>query len=527
MSRTAKEYISSAEKLHGIEQDTEKRIEHCRSTLSQLSSKQERLQHSIDSLEASISSEEMSEDPDEGLIAQLQREKFALEYKLEDVENEILETSSELQSAKAELQQIKLNKQHELLEIQNQANTKQRNANIAGGMTGAYASVGMDIQNAMGQSISDLSRAAAILGGNISISSGMVGHCAGTSHKGAAPSTINSFSSFQNDTLEKSPHSSLNQGSLSAPNNYSAFFMPDSSNESNITLQESYISSQDAAVSSSFTPQRSGNSSLSVDNARVVAFAKRWQKDLGNQVGEFAGRNYLKSITQRYMNANSMARDIFDTYSSRLLVKNAMLPQDEVPHYQPDASEENGRGIYFNILGDLYNERGSGSTFYHEFGHMIDHIAGLANGSAKGFYSNTPDFQDALVEDAHDIELLYINSTPEQQRRFDIRFFTPQWHSASDLLNAATYGSMIGLYAHEPDYWKKPENLQAEAFAHFFEASMGADPVVLNGLKKAFPRSFAIFEKKLESLLSDERVRERVLPEIQSREHHSIGDEER
>ena len=156
----------------------------------------------------------MSEDPDEGLIAQLQREKFALEYKLEDVENEILETSNELQSAKAELQQIKLNKQHELLEIQNQANIKQRNANIAGGMTGAYASVGIDIQNAMGQSISDLSRAAAILGSNISISSGMVGHYAGTSNKGASPTTINSFYSFQNDALEKSPHSSLNQGSF-------------------------------------------------------------------------------------------------------------------------------------------------------------------------------------------------------------------------------------------------------------------------------------------------------------------------
>ena len=50
-------------------------------------------------------------------------------------------------------------------------------------------------------------------------------------------------------------------------------------------------------------------------------------------------------------------------------------------------------------------------------------------------------------------------------------------------------------YRHEPDYWKKPNKLGHEAFAHFFSASVRNDSAELNNIKSIFVESYQFLMK--------------------------------
>lgn len=56
-----------------------------------------------------------------------------------------------------------------------------------------------------------------------------------------------------------------------------------------------------------------------------------------------------------------------------------------------------------------------------------------------------------------------------------------------------------GSYGHSRNYWTRPGNLQAEAFAHFFEASMGEQDK-LEFLSNFFPTAFGIFSSMIDSI---------------------------
>lgn len=69
-----------------------------------------------------------------------------------------------------------------------------------------------------------------------------------------------------------------------------------------------------------------------------------------------------------------------------------------------------------------------------------------------------------------------------------------------------TNGQLHGNYGHSRNYWTRPGNLQAEAFAHFFEASMG-DQGKLELLANFFPTAFGIFSSMIDSIRPDNHVR--------------------
>lgn len=73
-------------------------------------------------------------------------------------------------------------------------------------------------------------------------------------------------------------------------------------------------------------------------------------------------------------------------------------------------------------------------------------------------------------------------------------------------IDATTNGQLHGNYGHSRNYWTRPGNLQAEAFAHFFEASMG-DQGKLELLANFFPTAFGIFSSMIDSIRPDNHVR--------------------
>lgn len=57
--------------------------------------------------------------------------------------------------------------------------------------------------------------------------------------------------------------------------------------------------------------------------------------------------------------------------------------------------EDHSRGVYYNATAYMTNRRGAGTTYFHELGHMIDHLStGYQNN-----LSNNANFGRALVED--------------------------------------------------------------------------------------------------------------------------------
>ena len=120
--------------------------------------------------------------------------------------------------------------------------------------------------------------------------------------------------------------------------------------------------------------------------------------------------------------------------------------------------------------------------------------------------SNTPEFAEALVEDGQRILSLYNNLPVEKQIAFLTRIRQDSAHSFSDLIDATTNGQLHGNYGHSRNYWTRPGNLQAEAFAHFFEASMG-DQGKLELLANFFPTAFGIFSSMIDSIRPDNHVR--------------------
>ena len=211
---------------------------------------------------------------------------------------------------------------------------------------------------------------------------------------------------------------------------------------------------------------------------------------------------YLDVISNRHQNAQANTRRVFDHFANQMMIQDADYPPNQTAHYSPMNYEGHRRGVYYNATADMGNPRGAGTTYFHELAHMIDH----ASTGYQGNLSNTVEFRNALIEDGQRILRLYNGLPSEQQTAFLTRIRSDSAHSFSDLIDATTNGQLHGSCGHSRDYWSRSGNLQAEAFAHFFEASMGeSDKLEL--LANFFPTAFGVFSTLIDSIQPDQYVR--------------------
>ena len=217
---------------------------------------------------------------------------------------------------------------------------------------------------------------------------------------------------------------------------------------------------------------------------------------LGVKTNGVLPASYIKKLTERLESAEELAKQVFMKYAHHLLIQDTSYPTDQIPHYRPFDKDSEKRGVYFNAQTDMNNPRGEGSTFFHELGHMLDHVCSTSD----TFISNTEEFKDALLSDGEAVLLSFNNMSEDNQERFIRRIRQDFAHSFSDLIDATTNGSIHGRYGHSRDYWSRNGNLQAEAFAHFFEASMGGGNK-LELLSRLFPTAFGVFNEMLENVI--------------------------
>ena len=217
--------------------------------------------------------------------------------------------------------------------------------------------------------------------------------------------------------------------------------------------------------------------------------------------GENVSNQYLNCVKNRYEKADSLAKSVFNKFINKLCIKDinyqgkgyaeGMEKSGYGSHYQPIQSY---RGIYMNSQEDLNDIRGSGNVFFHELGHMIDHLAG----NNQSWFSCNLRFTRALRNDANHYRELYYLGDRNNRNRMDQELYEPRNYAVSDLLGGLTEGRMEGTYAHRDNYWEEDGSIEREAFAHFFEASMSENQESrLEPLRRYFPESYEVFREML------------------------------
>lgn len=165
----------------GISEGIRSREIKLQNELSEINGKISSLQNTLDSLESELDILEMEldaalSDTDEDgnvdmrRVGAIRARMSAVSSRIGGCQSELSEQENEKQKIENELQTVETEKQQTLSQIQSAANVKNQNlSRLSGGLNGDYASIGQNLQSAFQMSLGQLSQAASILGGSISV----------------------------------------------------------------------------------------------------------------------------------------------------------------------------------------------------------------------------------------------------------------------------------------------------------------------------------------------------------------------
>lgn len=256
--------------------------------------------------------------------------------------------------------------------------------------------------------------------------------------------------------------------------------------------------------------ERLAKYSLDEDNRRKYGDRKEhWESIANNQknniiesdLGKFKQKlrndtnidvEYYDTLKEKFSHGRKDAKHLFAKYANGDTIEASLL--EGVAHFNTKTKK-----ISMHYRADLNNSRGAGVTWFHEHGHLID--------DAIGNVSSDKEFEKMLRKDMLSYRIRYgkehnLKTYDKADRSISKEIQDMRKHSVvSDLLNGLTQGNIKGCEGcagHKSDYWKNPENITSEAFAHMFEAQF--DKARYNEIKKYFPESLEYFEKKLKEV---------------------------
>ena len=146
--------------------------------------------------------------------------------------------------------------------------------------------------------------------------------------------------------------------------------------------------------------------------------------------------------------------------------------------------------MWFNLAKDSTDKRGKYCGVFHEMGHSLDIALGRPSGSQDFYKALKKDFETHVKK----IQNLYGgNILTAYDGISEELFSSPIYHSISDLCVGLSKGKCRGPYAHEDDYYSRPQSIPREAFAHFYEATIRKDSEKIELIKEYFPSSYEMF----------------------------------
>lgn len=178
------------------------------------------------------------------------------------------------------------------------------------------------------------------------------------------------------------------------------------------------------------------------------------------------------------------------------------------PHYDPGT-----RGITLNMEDTAAGfasrkDKAPYQTFFHEYGHYIDH----RNGNGSEYASHVAQLGATAKKEVRALlrgikkqkGYKSIDEAKDHLTREIIDLYTKRPNEIgglSDIIQGATDATCCGyrVPGHDRSYWKGKwgmHNLSTETFAHFFECTM-ANPEALETLKKYLPDTYDAFTQML------------------------------
>lgn len=218
---------------------------------------------------------------------------------------------------------------------------------------------------------------------------------------------------------------------------------------------------------------------------------------------------YLNILEDRYDNSSDLAKKIYDKY----------IPDggacEKLDEKGTDGFSPITNKIFLNIKDDLKNDRGKGTTWYHEHGHYLDYNAkqGKRLSSNKKFIKALKnDIKNEINKRRSQIisELQIANPQVNIDNDFLKKHKTinnaiennsivklskeladvgiNKTHSIQDIFGSYKKGKYydIYIYRHTNEYWRTT-GVEEEAFAHFFEAMYNKEKeeLIMNYLPNA------------------------------------------
>lgn len=191
---------------------------------------------------------------------------------------------------------------------------------------------------------------------------------------------------------------------------------------------------------------------------------------------------YYNNIINIANNSNSNIKTLFFKNENKIKIKN---------YQTKDIASINNltKNIRFNANKDSKNGY---STFFHEFGHLLDYNLGTPS------QKNT--FKGLLNKEFNDIK----NDTMKQYNLTEKQFYKKlseemkkdkQYNPLSDIIGGITQNKCLGKAKHEIEYWEEKGKLEREFFAHMGSATIRNDTFQLDYFTEFFPKSVEYYKK--------------------------------
>ncbi|MCD7840628.1 MAG: hypothetical protein LUG46_08400 [Erysipelotrichaceae bacterium] len=194
---------------------------------------------------------------------------------------------------------------------------------------------------------------------------------------------------------------------------------------------------------------------------------------------------YRQILQERFSHGTKLGKEIYINFVNDDTIES--LDYLGIPCYNI-----NNEKIKLNSKADIINERGSGTTWFHEHGHLIDFNLGIISDDAMYKY--------LLLDDVFHYRMYYgcmhhLDSMDEVNVVISNELNDMHLHSAvSDLMEGLTDGEIVNCAGHGLNYWvHDKKTITSEAFAHMFECQF--DKERYKEMKKYFPKSLDYFER--------------------------------
>ena len=155
-----------------------------------------------------------------------------------------------------------------------------------------------------------------------------------------------------------------------------------------------------------------------------------------------------------------------------------------------------GGSVYMNYETDAKDtQRGAGTTFYHEHGHLVDYKNKYISSSRTSFLESLKkDYKTKLKSTGKK----YADDQKTAISR-ELYSLPDTANGISDIFGGLSKGKAEGMWGHSVSYWKtSPTAVAKEAFAHMFVASF--DPEREKLMEQYFPTAWEEFKKILEEI---------------------------